>query len=497
MRCKMLFFFAASFVYNSFSLNAAEYTYNYNNNCSKAYEYYMSLHFTEANAIIYEEIKANPYNLMATYLSDYDDCLLLLMNCNKVDYDQRKDHLDERIALLDKGDKNSPWYRFCKAGIYLHWALVRMRFDEKFKAATTFRKSYLLLKENEELFPDFEYNKVFFGLEETVVGTIPDNYKWIASIFGLKGNVRKGVGKLSGFINAHNNQDPLRLEAVVYYAYLKFYLLSQQPDVWNFLNSSEFSTHNDLLRTFVKSNIAVNYRKADAAIAILQSASLEKNYSKYPIFDYEMGSALLDKLDPSCINYFQRYLKENNSNIYIKDTWQKMALAYYLEANIPRASYCREQIKKGGNAQVDADKQAERFGESTVWPNNTLLQARLLLDGGYYNQALDKLNKINESSLKDIGDKLEYLFRLGRVYDEMGNENKALSYYQSAINVGKDRPEHFAARAALQMGFVYEHEGKMNDAISKYQECLNMHNHDFQSSIDQQAKAGINRLENK
>jgi len=47
------------------------------------------------------------------------------------------------------------------------------------------------------------------------------------------------------------------------------------------------------------------------------------------------------------------------------------------------------------------------------------------------------------------------------------------------------------------MGFVYEHEGKMNDAISKYQECLNMHNHDFQSSIDQQAKAGINRLENK
>jgi len=76
----------------------------------------------------------------------------------------------------------------------------------------------------------------------------------------------------------------------------------------------------------------------------------------------------------------------------------------------------------------------------------------------------------------------------------MGNDTKALEYYRHTISIGKDRPEYFAARSALQMGFIYEHSGRPRDAIAAYNEALNMHSHDFQASIDQQAKAGINRL---
>lgn len=493
---KVSFFFIVLICYVLQS-RATGYVYEYDSNCSSAYQYYMSLHFAAARTMVFEEMKTNPYNLMATYVSDYEDCLVLLMNCNNVDYQQRKDHFDERLALLEKGDKNTPWYRFCKAGLYLHWALVRLRFDEKLKAATMFRKSYMLIKENEELYPHFEYNKVFLGLEETVVGTIPDNYKWVASVFGLKGNVKKGIDKLTAFINAHTNADPLRSEAVIYYVYLKFYLQSQQPEVWSYLNGNGFSTNNDLLHSFVKANIAVNYRKADAAISTMQAAMAEKDYSNYPVFDYEMGYALFDKLDPACITYFQKYLKNTRSIVYVKDTWQKLALAYYLQHDMPHATYCRAQIKKEGSLQVDADKQAGRFAANNNWPDVVLLQARLLIDGGYYNQALDRLNKVNVNSLDNMSDKLEYYFRMGRAYDELGNENKALYYYQTTIDMGKDKTDYFAARAALQMGFVYEHAGKMKNALDKYEEALNMRDHDFQSSIDQQAKAGVNRLQNK
>jgi tetratricopeptide (TPR) repeat protein len=138
--------------------------------------------------------------------------------------------------------------------------------------------------------------------------------------------------------------------------------------------------------------------------------------------------------------------------------------------------------------------QAQRFGESKDWPNYTLLNAHLLIDGGYYKQALDKLNTVKESDFTELVDKLEYNFRMARVYDEVNEDNKAIQLYQRTINLGKGRKEHFAARSSLQMALIYERAGMKQDAIKRFNECLDMRDHDFQGAIDQQAKAGLNRM---
>ena len=400
------------------------------------------------------------------------------------------------LDLLDKGDESSPWYRFCKAGIYLHWALVHIRFGEQYKAATTFRKSYVLLKENQKQFPNFEYNNVFAGLEEAVAGTVPDSYKWLATIFGVRGDVKKGIEKLTVFVNTHTEQQLLTSEAVLYEAYLKFYLQFQQKQVWDYLNSVHFITQDNLLNAFVKSNIAGNYRKADATIEILKQTAADKNYSLYPVFDYQMGNALLSKCDASCIGYYLRFIKNDKGETYMKDALQKLSYMYYLQGNMQQANYYRTQVLVQGIALVDADKQAERACKTAIWPPVKLLQARLLIDGGYYDRALTTLMSISEKELTNPADKNEYTFRLGRVYDEEGKMEKALSYYRTTITNGKERHEHFAARAALQTGMLYERNGIKQQAINSYNEVLRMRDHDFQNSIDQQAKAGINRLSN-
>jgi tetratricopeptide (TPR) repeat protein len=473
---------------------ASQFVFEYNENCSRAYENYLSLHVQEAREIIISEMKTNPYNLMATYLSDYEDCIVLLLNCDKTEYDDRAGHLDTRIALLENGDHNSPWYRFCKAGIYLHWAIVKMRFGEQYSAAVNFHRSFAMLKDNKRLFPAFEYNQVFGGLEEAVVGSIPGSYKWLAGVFGMKGNVKNGTEKLGTFINTHHPNDPLYTETLLYYLYTRFYLLMEQKEVWNFLSSAKFNTHNNLLNTFVKVNIALDHRKSDAAIETLQAAAHDLNYYRYPVFDYQMGMALLTKGDTLCARYFRQFLKKNKSDLYIKDCWQKMALTWYIAGDMQQASYCKEQAKLQGSTRLDADKQAARFAESTMWPLKKLLQGRLMTDGGYYAQAQAILNSIDTNSLTNPADRGEYYFRMGRVLEESEN-SKALDYYQSAINAGNKRHEQFAARAALQMGKMYEHMGMTAQAKRKYEECLDMPSHDFQNSIDQQAKAGINRME--
>ena len=121
----------------------------------------------------------------------------------------------------------------------------------------------------------------------------------------------------------------------------------------------------------------------------------------------------------------------------------------------------------------------------------------MLIEAGYYNKALTTLATIDNNALSNPTDKAEYYFRMARIYEETDNYSKAIEHYQYTIITGKERHEQFAARAALQMGKMYERSNKPTLAIQHYKECMQMPSHDFQNSIDQQAKAGINRLEGK
>ncbi|HYD22462.1 MAG TPA: tetratricopeptide repeat protein, partial [Flavipsychrobacter sp.] len=167
---------------------------------------------------------------------------------------------------------------------------------------------------------------------------------------------------------------------------------------------------------------------------------------------------------------------------------------YYLQKNTTQANACRAKIASVGNTIADVDIQAQRFGQDKKWPNSVLLYVHLLIDGGYHQMAIDKLGAYNEADFPDVIDKVEYNFRLARAYDEMNNDNKAIQLYQHTINIGKGRKEHFAARSALQMALIYERVGMKQEAIKRFNEALSMRNHDFQGAIDQQAKAGLNRL---
>jgi tetratricopeptide (TPR) repeat protein len=146
----------------------------------------------------------------------------------------------------------------------------------------------------------------------------------------------------------------------------------------------------------------------------------------------------------------------------------------------------------------EEDKQALREATSNQLPNVALLRARLLFDGGYYDRALHELldrnlKKIIQSS-KDIP---EYHYRLGRIYQEKGEDEKALSYFDKAIGEGKRLPYYLAANAALQSGLIYEEKKDLANAEKYFRLCLEMDYPDYKTSIDLKARAGLQRLNKK
>jgi tetratricopeptide (TPR) repeat protein len=142
---------------------------------------------------------------------------------------------------------------------------------------------------------------------------------------------------------------------------------------------------------------------------------------------------------------------------------------------------------------TDADKQAYQNAKKGDWPNPVLLKTRLLSDGGYQTQALNILAGKTSNDFLNEADKTEFAYRLGRIYDLMGQEETAIKYYISAIEKGEHQPEYFAARAALQIGNIYENKGQFSKAIEYYNICIEMKEHAFKNSLDQKAKSGIQR----
>lgn len=492
---KPYYLIIALLIFNITSIqSSAQYYYDFNERCEAAYTAMISLKLNEGKALIDQELKANPNNLIPVFIANYADYMQLLMNGSASDYKLLKPNMDKRLALLNQGKDSDPWYLYCKAAVYFQWAAVRLRFNEYFTGGTEFRKSYLFLKDNQKQFPEFKYNQILLGLEESIVGTIPDNYKWIAKMLGMKGNLGTGTSKISNFLNdKSHNAKQLRGEAIFYYAYLKYYLLADKETVFRYLNASQLDTRNNLLFAFMESNLALDGSKTEQAIQILRNRNQSSTYLKAPIFDYQLGVALLQKMDDQSIVYLKQFANEYVGRFYEKSAYQKMSYYYLIKGNIPQAQLYKSKILNVGTTEIDVDKQAQRYAKLPSLPNVSLLKANLLGSGGYYEKAISELKSINVSQLSELDDMTEYYYRFGHIYNLLGKQSLAISYYLTAYNLGVNSKGQYAARAALEIALLYEDQGQKASANEYFKKCLALKNHDFQSSIDQRAKGGLSR----
>lgn len=472
----------------------AQKVFDFNASCQEAYHDILSLKIDAGQRLLDAEKRAHPNNLIPYFLENYVDFLVLFINEDPEEYNRRSPHKDDRLALMAEGPEDSPFYGFTRSIINFQWAAIEMKFGGNMNAGWAGRKSFLQIRDNEKQFPSFTPNQMIYGAMKTVLGAVPDNYKWFTNLLGMKGSVREGMAMVSTFISNHDAWSNLfKDEGIFYYAYLKFYVLNQREEVFHFIEERKLDTVNNLLFAYMVANLALNDQRADITEAIIRGRNMSPEYMATPVWDMEMGVARLDRRQKDANVYLERYLSAFKGHFYVKDIIQKLSWYYYLEGNMPMAIRYRKEVVTRGSAHTDADKNALRDAQSGVWPNKLLLEARLLSDGGYHKEALQALEGKSSSDFPSDLDKLEFSYRLGRIYDDMGRQDDAIRAYLVSIKLGEHRQEYFAARAAWQIGYIYERRGNKKMAVAFYQRCIDMPDHEYKNSMDQRSKAGIAR----
>lgn len=480
-----------------------QYTYDFNEDCRKAYTSIINLKFQEGQQLIDQEKKINPNNNIPYLLENYIYFLNVFIAEEETNFDELDKKKDKLIDRLEDGDETSPWYRYSLAQVYLQWAVARTKFKEYVSATFEINKAYRLLEKNNEEFPDFLPNKINLGLLHTMIGTIPDNYNWAKKMVGIEGTIEQGVNEILTVLNVSMKQKEYshyKSECMFYLSFIQMNLMPNQDKTLEYITAIEQDPENlqSPMAIYALARIYMKSEMNDKAITILENRPKSQEYFPFYYLDYLLGMAKLHRLDKDADEYLQKFITNFKGQNYIKDAYQKIAWYYFVNGNTPKYHEYMSKVATDGNSIVDADKQAEREAEQGTLPNFHLLRARLLFDGGYYLQALTELTSNTGSGfLKTFADSLEFSYRIGRIYHDWGKPEAAVSFYKKTIENGSDSEYFYAANAALKLGNIYEDQGKYDEALVYYKAAQSMKNKEYRNSINQKAKAGENRIENR
>jgi len=469
--------------------------YDMNADCRQAYTNIMAFRLDESEIEIAQLKKSSPRNLIPIYLEDLSAFIKAFALEGKKDYEAFKIENKASADDLSEGDKMSPYYNFCLGEVYLHAGLAELKFGDYTYAAWDIRKAYNLLEENTRTFPAFYPAFKDLLLLKSFVGTVPGNYRWMLKILGFEGDLKTSMGQFPSLINSLDKNPEFQVyskETRMLYGYLQYHLLNKQEPAWKEVAEATTDYTQNPLSAFVRANMAMRLKKNEQAISILNAQV--KNQPAIPYLDYLYGLALLQHLNLKGSAYLVRYLKNNPGDNFIKDAYLRLGWAFLLKNDTIQYKNCLVLLKNYGQARFESDKNAVHEAERDYTPSLPLLKARLLYDGGYFNEAKKILTNETVSQFSRVEEKAEYNYRLGRIYESLEDTNTALKYYDAVIASYSSISEYYAPASCLYAGMLLEKKQEYDKARAYYKRCISFKNYTYKDSFDQKAYAGLKRI---
>lgn len=404
---------------------------------------------------------------------------------------------DDRLDALKGMDDASPWQRVLQAEVRLHWAFVKLKFGNEMSASWDVIRAYKLLTENQKRFPDFLPTYKSLGTLRIMIGSVPENYTWVANLLGLHGNVRQGQQELQ-----RAQQDAtFGLEARLIDLMVRAYVLKFTDADGQNLRRLVRENQDNLLLHFFGATIEQKNGHSEQALTYLTTRPTGPAYQSLPIIDNILGDIYLQKSQyATAVSHFKQFLRTYKGQSFLKDSHYRLFLCHWL-ANQPDALTrpFLVDVTSIGRTTVESDKAAQKFAEAYLRrgasPNQkVLMRARLASDGGFTDSALAYLRPYHETRFTTIAERTEYNYRMGRIHQRRNSPDAAIPYLSRALVLSETNQLTFGATAALQLGYIYQQKNDPTKARSFFQKALRFKRHEYKNSVDNKARAGLNSL---
>ncbi len=468
----------------------------------------LDLRLEAADSLLERSQQYNPGNPGTFYLINYGDFLDALIAGSRPEFEDYLRGSGERIGLLLQDTGKDPFAYSYVSSAHLQSSMLCAYHGEYFRAARHYYYAFRYLRQSELEAPGNPMNYRNRGLITLVSAAVPEEYRWILNVFGLRGDTEEGFGYLQEYMAAAAG--PERLEACLLLMFAGQVLgtgdpvVNGRPDPPGCGEQAGARDYGQTLQRYARALADLSSGESKAVVENLGNYRQADGERAFPYLDLLLGEAGLQRLDSSAGPSLERFIRGNTGLHYRHYAWHRLSWHHALKGEWELYRAARRQVLECGDPYLDADRQSLAEAVDTLPLNIDLLKARLLFDGGDCLEALGALGKYSDSpdSTEEIKipllsrrDTIEYRYRLARIHERLGETGKAITGYDRVIASGSDGDWYFAPNAALHMGMIHEQAGNTEEAGKYYRICLKINRSAYEKSIDYRARQGLRRLE--
>lgn len=485
-------FYVHLFLLLSFSATAGAHV-TFTPELKKAFYHIVEMRFEEARKLVKSERHKQPENRATDYLFTAMTCMELFVNEDNLAYEDQQESIDEAIERLEDLPDTEPYRNLFLGEIYTAQAILNGKFKNVLTAAWQFYKAYGFLTENHRAFPDFKPTYIPLGVLYAGIGSLPEEYRSMASLLGFEGSVAQGMLMLRRAYTDISGNPELqfyRPYAGFVYSYVD-YQLGADPSLSPEKLGLEVESSSFLI--YLQALYEVQQGKPAKAAQWLESRPQGDQYLKFNYLYYLHGKILLGLNPAKAKRQLETYLQRNGSDPYVKSAYRYLSWYYLLEGRKDKAAEMRNMVYRHGSLNTGADRQAMQENQHPL--NAVLIESRILFDAARYGQALDILQENEQSRCcGSPREEVEYFYRMGRIYESLEKPGEAATAFEKVMTVENASPSYALGNSALQLGLLYEQRADAEKARNWYKRSLRISKYPFYEGVHQKAKAGLSRL---
>jgi tetratricopeptide (TPR) repeat protein len=478
--------------------------FNYSAGCIDASQAIFQLRFEDAKSLLNLEGRKDPDNLVPLSLRNTMETLTLFISEDQHLYSFYIKKREEVCERMDESRQKTPFKLLCLAQYHLEWAFVQLKFRDYFQAAKELKKAQSLFLDNQKRYPDFTLNQSGLGITHVLGALIPSEYRWIASVLGFEAGMGQGVRELLSVAD-YKGTDPLILsykpQTLFYLAFIQLNfpteIVTPESLKMRILNLKSQDLNSPVM---VYTLASIYFRLGQNAMAreLLSGYKTREDVFPFYYLRYLLGIARLNELDIAAAEDFRYYLDHFRGRSYKASAAQRLAWIALISGDSTGYTDLVNELKNSSLKLKEDDNQFRKEFATDGFPNIFLLKARLLCDGGYFSKALHELTgKPLSLYQRSERERIEYHYRMGRIYQGLALDQYALDFFKTTIELGSDSGYYFAASAAYQSGVIYERKGELKLAAAHYNMALTIPSGEYRTAIRVKAKISLDRISGK
>jgi hypothetical protein len=454
----------------------------------------LDLRFIDARLMLEQEKNLQPENGYVVFLEHYAEFIEIIITEDEKIYEKLINGYEDRMDKMDALDDGSPDNSWLQAEMLFHTGMAQVRFGTRISGVSKLLGAYRKIKDHRERYPQFWQNQKLTGAFNIILDFIPPFMRWATDMFGFTGNAELGLYQLEHY-GEYAGEVPGLAEEAVIFNYLGYKLSWKEEAGFEFVGS-QYETMSDitLIKYLYANSASFTYRN-DLAIKLLDEIIEADLQTEFYSLNYLKGRCKLNHLDEDASIYLEKYLNDFPGSDYKKDVCNRLSFIYLLHGYEQKYREFREKIPMIGSDLRDRDQEAMLEYKSGIEPHVGLLKARLLCDGGYFEEAGAVMKSIDPVLLTEEVFLLEFHYRLGRILQLSGHPDEAVPELTKTFNDGKSAPFTYATRAALYLAKICEDKKDYAAANTWYEKCIKVYSSSHTTEgVKDMAEKGAKRL---